>query len=138
MFALTHGLRYKLREPRTRFAYVTRSTTPVVYRLFLKTFPRSYPNPELETPAHVEALIPVLSARRGYLPVTGNPWAVREVTSLRQPSRMNRLDNDPYVRYYTELNPRYAQGESVITWVCLDWVDIFRGIFRVLRGRLVG
>jgi hypothetical protein len=135
-FGLTNGLRYKFRHPRIPLAYLTRSTTPAVYRLLASLMPRVYPSPKLQTPDHVLALLPLLSARRGYVPVGGNPWVVREDTSLCEPSRLRRLDDDPYARFYTQLNPRFADGESVLTWVPLDLANIASGLFNVMRKRL--
>ncbi len=135
-FGLTNGLRYKFRHPSIPLAYLTRSTTPAVYRLLASLMPRVYPSPKLQTPDHVLALIPLLSARRGYVPVDGNPWVVREDTSLCDLSRLRRLEDDPYARFYTELNPRFADGESLLTWVPLDLVNTARGLFNVMRRRL--
>lgn len=135
-FGLTNGLRYKFRHPRIPLAYLTRSTTPAVYRLLASLMPRVYPSPERQTPDHVLALIPLLSARRGYVPVDGNPWVVREDTSPCEPSRLRRLNDDPYARFYTELNPRFADGESVLTWVPLDLANIAGGLFNVMLRRL--
>jgi hypothetical protein len=136
VFGMCNALRYKLRHPRTPLAYLTRSTTPAVYRLIASIMPRAYPSPKLQTPQHVLALIPVLTARRGYLPVDGNPWVVREDTSLCDPSRLRRLQGDPYAQFYTELNPRFAHGESLLTWAPLDVANVVGGLLRVLRRRL--
>jgi hypothetical protein len=54
----------------------------------------------------------------------------------RDPSRLRRLNRDPDARFYTELNPRYAEGESLMVWIPLDVVNTVRGLSRVLRMRL--
>ncbi len=135
LFGLRHALRFKLREPFTPLAYLTRSTTPAVYRLLAASPSRAYPHPTLPTPEHVKALVPELTRRRGYVPTSGNPWVVREATSLREPSRLLRLQDDPHARFYTALNPRYAEGESLLTWMPLDVANVACTFFRLLRSR---
>jgi hypothetical protein len=136
LFAIRQSLRFKLREPLTPLAYLTRSTTPIAYRLLAMATPRLYPSPSYETPDEVDALVRDISVRRGYGVQHGNPWVVRENYGPSDPSRMSRLEHDPYVRFYTELNPRYAAGEALLTWIPVDAANIVGGILRVLRARL--
>jgi hypothetical protein len=136
LFAIHQSLRFKLREPRTPLAYLTRSTTPVAYRLLAKAAPRIYPSRTHQTPDEVDALVREVSARRQYGQHSGNPWVVREHYGPSDPSRMRSLENDPYVRFYTELNPRFAKGEALLTWIPLDLANVAGGLFRVLRARL--
>jgi hypothetical protein len=135
-FAIRQVLLFKLRQPRTPVAYLTRSTTPVVYRLLAMATPRIYPSPIRNTPDEVDALVREVSVRRGYGPHSGNPWVVREHYGPSNPSRMHRFENDPYVRFYTELNPRFAEGEALLTWMPLDVANFAGGIFRAIRARL--
>ena len=62
-FAIRQVLHFKLREPRTPLAYLTRSTTPVAYRLLAMATPRIYPSPRHQTPDEVDALVRELSMR---------------------------------------------------------------------------
>ena len=50
-------------------------------------------------------------------------------------SRLRRLDDDPDVRFYKELNPRFADGNSVLAWVPLNTPNIVGGLVRLLRAR---
>ncbi len=136
LFAIRQALRFRFRHPRVRMAYLTRSTTPAVYRLLAATFPRHYPDRRCQTPDEVEALVRELSVRRRYVPIGGNPWVVTEDTSLRVPSRLRRLEDDPFARFYIQLNPRFAEGESLLTWIPLDAANIAAGSFRSLRALL--
>ncbi len=136
LFAIRQSLLFKLREPRTPLAYLTRSTTPVAYRLLAMIAPRIYPSPSQETPDEVDALVREVSVRRQYGPHSGNPWVVREHYGPSDPSRMRRLEHDPFVRFYTELNPRFAEGEALLTWIPVDAANIAGGLFRALRARL--
>jgi hypothetical protein len=136
LFAIRQALRLRLRHPRVRMAYLTRSTTPAVYRLLATTFPRHYPDCRRQTPDEVEALVRELSVRRRYVPIGGNPWVVTEDTSLRVPSRLGRLEDNPLARFYIQLNPRFAEGESLLTWIPLDAANIAAGIFLSLRALL--
>jgi hypothetical protein len=135
LFLLGQALRAKLREPRTPLAYMTRCTTPAVYRRCAVTMPRIHPSRKYPTPAHVDALVRALGTRRRYAPIGENPWVVEAGGVPHHPSRLRRLEHDPDVRFYTELNPRFAEGESLVVWVHADLTDIASGFVRALRAR---
>jgi hypothetical protein len=134
-FGLAEALRFKLRHPLTPIAYFTRASSPAVYRLLASTMPRIYPSLESRAPEEVEGLVRELSARWHYVPVGDNPWIVQSRAVPRDPSRLRALSTDRYVRFYTELNPRYAEGEALLTWLPLDMINIARGLVRALRRR---
>lgn len=77
LFGLRQALRFKLRAPRTPLAYVTRSSSPAVYRLLASTMPRLYPSRTRSTPPKIETLAMAVSGRRHYEPVGADPWVVR-------------------------------------------------------------
>jgi hypothetical protein len=136
IFGLRQALRFKLREPRTPLAYCTRSSSPAPYRLLASTMPRLYPSRSNPIPASVEALVRGLSARWKYAAVNEGSWIVRSVATPCDPSRLSRLESDPNARFYTEVNPRFAEGESLLVWIPLDMANIAGGLFRALRARL--
>ncbi len=136
LFGLREALRFKLRQPRTPLAYCTRSSSPAPYRLLASTMPRVYPSRKHQTPAEVEALACALTARRQYVRVGKSPWVVRSGATPRDASRLGRIEHDPDVRFYTELNPRFAEGHSLLAWVPLDAANVAGGLFRALRAKL--
>jgi hypothetical protein len=136
LFGLRQALRFKLREPRTPLAYVTRSSSPAVYRLLASTMPRLYPSRRHQTPDDVDALARAVSDRRSYVPVGASPWIVRSQAIPRDVSRMRPLEHDPDVQFYNALNPGSAEGESLLIWIPLDVANIVGGLFRLLRARL--
>ncbi len=135
LFGFRQALLFRLREPRTPLAYLTRSSSPAVYRLLASNAPRLYPSPQHSTPAEVEEIVRVLSVRRRYVAVGDNPWVVRSAATPRDASRLRRLENDPHARFYTELNPRFAQGQALLTWIPLDAANIIAGVVRTLKAR---
>ncbi|OSC39872.1 hypothetical protein B8W66_15360 [Mycobacterium decipiens] len=135
LFGLRQALRFKLRHPRTPLAYVTRCSSPAVYRL-LATVPRIYPNRTFATPADIDALARAASARRRYVPVGENPWIVRTVAIPRDASQLRFLGHDPDARFFTELAPTYAEGEALLIWLPLDLANIAGGFVGLLRRRL--
>lgn len=136
LFGLRQALRFKLREPSTPLAYFTRSSSPAVYRLLASTMPRAYPSRSHQTPADVDALVRAISVRRRYVPVGESSWIVHTPARPHDASRLRRLESDPDVRFYTELNPRFADGNSVLTWIPLDAANIVGALSRLLRARL--
>ncbi len=136
LFGLREALRFKLREPRTPLAYCTRSSSPAVYRLLASTMPEIYPSRRYQTPADIEAVVHAFGVRRKYVPVGEGPWVVSSGATPRNASRMRRINGDPEARFYTELNPRYADCEALVVWIPLGPVNIVGGLWRLLRGRL--
>ena len=133
LFILGQGIRARLREPHIPLAYLTRATTPAAYRRLAWAMPTIYPSRRRQTPVDVETLVRTLSPRRHYVQVSDSPWVVRSAAP-HDPSRLQRLDHDPDVRFYLELNPRFAQGESLLVWVRADMADLAGGFARALRA----
>ncbi|CDO88247.1 hypothetical protein AWC29_20860 [Mycobacterium triplex] len=133
LFILGQGIRARLREPHTPLAYLTRATTPAAYRRLAVTMPTIYPSRRHQTPVDVEALVRALSPRRHYIQVNENPWVVRSAAP-HDPSRLQRLDHDPDVRFYLDLNPGFAKGESLLVWVRADMADLASGFARAMRA----
>lgn len=136
IFGLSQALRFKLRSPRIRLAYVTRSSSPAVYRLLASTVPRIYPSRRLSTPSEIETLAMMVSDRRRYEPVDADAWIVRSDAVPLDVSRLQRISDDPDVRFYTAMVPRYGEGEAMVVWVPLDLINILAGLLRLLRSRL--
>lgn len=136
LFGLRQALRARLCDPRTPLAYLTRCTTPAVYRLLATTMPRVYPSRREQTPAEIDALVRALSTRRQYGSIGTDPWVVRSLGTPHDSSRLRRLEHDPDVQFYTDLNPRFAEGESLLAWTPLDAANITGGLVRALRARL--
>jgi hypothetical protein len=135
-FGLRQALRFKLREPRTPLAYMTRSSSPAVYRLLASTMPRIYPSCKHETPAEVESLVRTYCAQWSYEPAGENPWIQRSPAMPHNPSRLRLRAQDPDARFYMEINPNWANGEAVLTWIPLTVANITGGFFRLVRARL--
>ncbi|SON59811.1 hypothetical protein MSIMFI_01298 [Mycobacterium simulans] len=136
LFGLREALRFKLRQPHMPLGCLVRTSSPVVYRLFARTMPRVYPNRMCRTPPDVEALVRAISAGRHYTPVGESPWVVTSVAIPRDGSRMRLLDDDPDVRFFLQLNPRFTEGEALLFWVPLNAATIAGGLYRQVRLRL--
>lgn len=137
-FGLAEALRFKLRNPLTPLAYLTRSASPAVYRLLAGTMPRAYPHPRAATPAEIDAIFRAVHARRGYETVGDSPWVVRSIAVPTQPGRLRHLRGDPLVDYYVRQNPNFAQGDALLVWIPLDLANVvgaaLRLGWRTLRG----
>ncbi|MFL0181630.1 hypothetical protein [Mycobacterium sp. SMC-15] len=137
-FGLREALRFKFREPNTPLAYLTRCASPAVYRLIASTMPRVYPSLLHQTPDDVEALIRKLSVRRNYRSVGEDPWIVRSVATPQNPSRLSHIQRDAQVRFFIELNPRFADGLALLTWTPLDAANIAGGLCQLARNQFRG
>lgn len=135
VFLLGQGLRAKLRDPRAALAYMTRCTNPAVYRRLARTMPRIYPSRKQQPSADVETLVRALSVRWRYDPVGESPWIVQAGSIPHDTTRLCRLDDDADVRFYLELNPRFAEGESLVVWTHANLLDIVIGFVRALCAR---
>lgn len=133
-FGLRQALRFKARHPFTPLAYLTRCSSPAVYRL-LAAVPRIYPSRNHDTPVDVEALAHAAGALRKYVPVGTNPWVVHSAAVPRDASRLRSLEHDPDVRFYNQLAPGYAEGDSLLVWMPLDVANIAGGFLRLVRTR---
>jgi hypothetical protein len=135
-FGFRHALLFRLHEPRTPLDYLTRSSSPAVYRLLASTASRVYPSPERTTPSAVEELVRVVSTRRHYVTVGENPWVVRSAAIPRDAARLVRIQDDPRVRYYTEINPRFAEGQALLTLMPVDAANVAGTLLRAVRRAL--
>ncbi|MHA7653161.1 hypothetical protein ACX9NE_21405 [Mycobacterium sp. ML4] len=135
LFGLNEACRFKIRRPGTPIAYVTRSSSPAAYRLLASTMPRIYPSCGCGTPAELEPLMRVVSARRRYIPVSDNPWIVRSAAVPLDALRLGRIAGDQDVRFFLERNAGFAQGEALLVWIPADAANIARGVFRLLRAQ---
>jgi hypothetical protein len=59
---------------------------------------------------------------------------VRKKISPRNPSRLRLLEDDPDVRFYKEVTPRFAEEGSRLTWIPMDLANIAGAIFRTFFG----
>ncbi|MFL0181626.1 hypothetical protein [Mycobacterium sp. SMC-15] len=137
LFGFRVALRFKLREPRTPMSYLTRSVSPASYRRMALVMPTLYPHSTRQTPAGVEALVGALIARWQYHPVAQDSWVVRSIATPHTVSRLRRIADDPETRFYLRLNPRFADGESLVVFIPLNTANIVGGLFRATcaRGR---
>ncbi len=52
-----------------------------------------------------------------YLWLGKGPFIVRSNAVPHEKSRFRRIQRDPDVRLYTDLNPHYAEGDSLLVWM---------------------
>jgi hypothetical protein len=136
LFGLGEALRFKLREPRTPLAYLTRGCSPASYRLLASTMPRTYPSRSNATPPEVEALVRALGTRRRYVHRGENLWIVQSCATPQDPARLRALAKDPDAQFYVGLDPRFAEGDALLVWMPLDVANIVGGLLQLALARL--
>jgi hypothetical protein len=131
------ALRYKLRRPSVRLAIVARASTPVVYRSFASSLPNLHPAPSREVPPEIEALVADVIARRRYERLGDGVWRVRSMAVPRRPERITaseKLREDPFVRFYLEKNPTFAEDRSALMfWTPLDLPNLASAAITLAR-----
>ncbi|MCV7195172.1 hypothetical protein BST12_23930 [Mycobacterium angelicum] len=136
LFGLREAIRFKLRRPRTALGYLSRTSSPAAYQLFVKTMPLVYPNRFRQTPVDIESLVRAIGERRRYVRVGESPWVVHSDAVPRDASRLRRLVDDADARFCVQLNPRFAEGEALLIWIPLNAATIVGGLYRQVRLRL--
>lgn len=76
-----------------------------------------------------------LCSQRDYVPVERDSWAARSPGTPNDASRLRGIESDPYAQFYIQLNPCFAEGEALLTWIPLDVANIAGALFRLFRVR---
>ncbi len=141
LFGLSEALRFKLRHPWLRVAYLGLAHTPAPYRLFTQTMARVYPSRRCgEPPADVANVMRQALAERGWPQVGEDPWVLATPMLARDSHWLRRkphMRTDPDVRFFLDRVPGWAeQGHGMSVWLPLDLRDIVGGGLQILGQRL--
>ncbi len=141
--------KFKLLHPRKRVYFFFVPVSPSFYAMAARYTHRAYPGRQLNIPTDTLRLMTQIAQRFGLPPVEeGNPL-VRKVgwitLATRQEQDFWRSSQNPYVRFYIGANPKFYEGNGLLTLIPVTVANALLSLFGVgfhalkkkLRTRLV-
>lgn len=132
-FALKESIKYKLKHPHHRLAYLEEALSPAPYSLSLRVVPECYPNPNKPAPKKITSIIEAIKSKREYIMSDDSPWVVKfpiklklkDYQRLLSAAKRNKCE---YYQYYFTLNPHFMDGHALLVYMPLTLKNIFLGI----------
>ncbi len=126
--AFAEFLRYKCRHPNRKAYFLGTLVHPSSYHLVFRHFYEMYPTCRCETPPQILDLMRDIAKHFGIEPVCrDNPLIVRVGWGVR--NGRESLDfwshsDEPDVQFFLKTNPRYLEGEGLLTLIPLSWKNL--------------
>ena len=147
-FWWTEAARYKLRHPGKQVYFFFVPVSPSFYALAARYTHTVYPGRRLDVPPDALRLLTQIAPQFGLpAPEAGNPL-VRKVgwitLATRQEQDFWRTTRNPYVRFYIDANPRFGEGNGLLTLIPVTLANAlfsvagvgFQALKKKLRRRL--
>lgn len=127
-FGLREVFNYKLLHPLQKCYYLGTFVHPSIYRLMTKYFPVVYPSFRFETPSHIKKLmLDLVSFFKAPAASPDNPF-IRKVGWITADSEEERRfwqeSDHPHSRYFVMANPRYIEGNGLVTLIPMDMANL--------------
>jgi hypothetical protein len=130
-------LRYRLRHPRRRLFVFSPIASAAAYRTLARRTDDLYPHPHRPTPPAIDALISRLSAHLGYARLAGeHPYVVERATWVRDEVPRSAASRDAFGEFFHRLNPRAAEGKSLLVLVPVTPRSLAGAAVRCARAAL--
>lgn len=139
-FALTQSIRYKLKHPYHKLAYLEEALTPAPYSLSSRILPECYPSPDKKAPPVINEIIQAIKQKRGYIFTDASEWVVR-FSGKRRLKDYQRILNSKlrttcrYYQHYFELNPNFINGDALLVYMPLSFKHILLALGNLLNSR---
>ena len=143
-FWLTEAAKFKLLHPGTPVYFFYVPVSPSFYALVARRMRAVYPRDDLNIPSHILKLMAYLAQLFGLEQVEeGNPL-IRKVgwitMATNQEKDFWRSSTNPYVRFYVDANPKFGEGNGLLTLVPVTVANavlsLFNFAFHALRKKL--
>lgn len=143
-FWWTEATRFKIRHPGKDVYFFFVPVNPSSYAMVARYIHESYPGRSHDIPADKLRLMMQLASRFGLTPVHEGSPLVRKVGWMTQATGQEqdywRSSTNPYVRFYIDANPRFAEGHGLLTLVPVTITNTLLSLlgvaFHVLKKRL--
>lgn len=134
-FWWTEATRYKLLHPGKHVYFFFVPVNPSFYAMAARYTYKVYPGRHLNIPADALRLMTHLAPQFGLPAVEeGNPM-VRKVgwitLATRQEQEFWRSTRNPYVRFYIDANPKFNEGNGLLTLIPVTIVNALLSLFGV-------
>lgn len=137
-FALQQSIRYKLKHPYHKLAYLEEALSPAAYSLSSRILPECYPNPNKPSPKKITAIIDAIKTKRDYIMTDHSPWVVKFPIKLKLKDYQRILNaakrkNCQYYQHYFALNPHFMEGHALLVYMPLTLKNIMLAMKNNLR-----
>jgi len=126
--AFAEFCRYKCLHPSRKAYYLGTLVHPSSYHLIFRHFYEMYPDYRRETPPHILHSMGEIAKNFGIEPVRrDNPQIVRvgwRVRNDRESLGYWLHSDKPDVKFFLKTNPRYLEGEGLLTLIPLSWKNL--------------
>lgn len=132
-------LAFKLRNPRIPLYVCMMTVSPAAYALVNNFFSRIYPSITMASCNIVNQLREQMIEYCGYKTVSNYPWLVEFPSYPVSPAKLNkskRLNQDPAVNFYKQMNPFGEGGYAVMLIVPLSVENILTLAGQIMRNAL--
>jgi hypothetical protein len=141
----TEATRFKFLHPGKAVYFFFVPVNPSSYAMVARYIHESYPGRSHTVPPAVLGLMTHLASRFGLPPVQEDKPMVRKVGWITQATRQEqdywRSSTNPYVRFYLDANPTFAEGHGLLTLVPVTFANtllsLFGIAFYVLKKKLL-
>jgi hypothetical protein len=152
-FWWTEAARFKLLHPRKRVYFFFVPVSPSFYAMVARRTHTAYPGRNRNVPADRLRLMTQLAPQFGLPALDSGDPLVRRVgwitLATAQERDFWRTTRNPYVRFYVDANPRFGEGNGLLTLIpvtvanaVLSWIGVgyhgFRKKLRSWRGWKLG
>ncbi len=137
-FALTQSIKYKLKNPSHKLAYLEEALSPAPYSLSSRALPECYPSPIKKTPSNIQEIIQCVYSKRGYMVSDANEWVVRfpikrKIKNYQKILNSKKFDDCKYFKYYMKMNPDFINGDALLVFIPLSFKNILRSGLDLFR-----
>ncbi|MBL7749301.1 MAG: hypothetical protein JNM19_17815 [Chitinophagaceae bacterium] len=132
-------IRRKLKAPFSPMYVAGFMANPLMYAMICRYSLNCYPRPGKKIPAAIFALKHELTRSLPPQSTGSHPFVMRihfQVALLKSDISRIHQSKDPYVKYFTEINPHYQQQHGVLVLVPVSWLNILYTTARYLFRRL--
>ena len=138
-FAFKLSLKYKLKHPTHKLAYLGEVLSPAGYSLSARTFSKCYPHPFHKTPEYLDKVIAAIKVYRQYNTIPGKKFIAtfpikRKIKNPERLYHSKLMQECIFYRHYFKLNTHFDEGAALIMYIPLNLDNLFWGIFN--NGKL--
>jgi hypothetical protein len=134
-FWWTEATKFKLLHPGKRVYFFFVPVSPSFYAMAVRYTHKAYPGRDLNIPADALRLLTQLAPQFGLPAVEEGKPLVRKVgwitLATQQEQAFWRTTRNPYVRFYIDANPKFGEGNGLLTLIPVTFANALLSLFGV-------